>query len=91
MKQTSSPDNKNTTLGVNTTFDTVLVMEGLILSHPAMNKLRSVAKLGKTSFCKMAIMKFLRTSISDREMKQLFTASVNDDKFRSVISGGPLN
>ena len=35
-------------------------------------------------------MEFLRTPVSDKKMRQLFTASVNDDKFRSVISGGPL-
>jgi hypothetical protein len=40
---------------------------------------------------KMALMEFLRTPVSDAKLKRLFTASVNDDKFRAVISGGQLN
>jgi len=91
MKQTSSSENQNTMLGVGTTFDTMLVIEGIILAHPAMQKLRSIGKLNKTSLMKMALMEFLRTPVSDKKMRQLFTASVNDDKFRSVISGGQLN
>ena len=90
MKQTSAPENKNTTMGVNTTYDSMLVIEGIILAHPAMQKLRSIGKLNKSNICKMALMKFLRTTMSDKELKQLFTASVDDDKFRAVISGGPL-
>lgn len=91
MKQTSATENQNTILGVNTTYDTMLVVEGLILAHPAMQKLRSIGKLNKTSLMKMALMEFLRTPVSDKKMKQLFTASINDDKFRAVISGGQLN
>jgi hypothetical protein len=91
MKQTSSASNQNTILGVNTTYDSMLVIEGVILAHPAMQKLRSIAKLNKTSLMKMALMEFLRTPVSDKKMRKLFSASVNDDKFRSVISGGPLN
>ena len=90
MKQTSSASNQNTILGVNTTYDSMLVIEGVILAHPAMQKLRSIAKLNKTSLMKMALMEFLRTPVSDKKMRKLFSASVNDDKFRSVISGGPL-
>jgi len=90
MKQTSSASNHNTMLGVGTTYESVLVIEGIILAHPVMQKLRSIGKLNKTSLMKMALMEFLRTPVSDKKMRQLFTASVNDDKFRSVISGGPL-
>jgi hypothetical protein len=90
MKQTSATDNKNTVMGVNTTYDSMLVVEGIILAHPAMQKLRGIGKLNKSNLMKMSLMKFLRTTISDRELKQLFTASVDDDKFRAVISGGPL-
>jgi hypothetical protein len=91
MKSTSSSDNKNTMLGVGTTYDSMLVIEGIILAHPAMQKLRSIGKLSKTSLLKMALMEFLRTPVSDAKLKRLFTASINDDKFRAVISGGPLN
>lgn len=91
MKQTSSASNQNTMLGVGTTYESVLVIEGIILAHPVMQKLRSIGKLNKTSLMKMALMEFLRTPVSDKKMRKLFSASVNDDKFRSVISGGPLN
>ena len=90
MKQTSSTDNKNTVMGVNTTYDSMLVVEGIILAHPAMQRLRNIGKLNKSNLMKMSLMKFLRTTISERELKQLFSASVDDDKFRAVISGGPL-
>jgi|TARA_R110000824_G_C15085614_1_gene664852 hypothetical protein len=91
MNTTSSASNQNTILGVNTTYDSMLVVEGIILSHPAMQKLRNIGKLNKTSLMKMALMEFLRTPVSDAKLKRLFTASVNDDKFRAVISGGQLN
>ena len=92
MNTTSiSHDNVQAVLGVNTTYDTMLSIEALILANPMMGELRSIGKLNKTSLMKMALMEFLKTPVSSRRLKKLFIASNSDDKFRSVIQGGQLD
>jgi len=93
MKSTPQvPPNKNSqaVLGINTSFDSMLAIESLILSNPMMNELRDVAKLTKTTLCKMALMEFIATPVSSRKLKRLFNAARDDDKFRAVIQGGQL-
>jgi hypothetical protein len=55
-----------------------------------MNELRDVAKLTKTTLCKMALMEFISTPVSSRKLKRLFNAARDDDKFRAVMLGGQL-
>jgi len=84
-------DNAQAVLGVNTTYDTMLSIEALILANPMMSELRTIGKLNKTSLMKMALMEFLKTPVSGRRLKKLFIASNSDDKFRAVIQGGKLD
>lgn len=90
MITTSESKNTQAVMGMNTTFDTVLAIEGIILSNPMMAELRDIAKLDKTSLLKMSLMEFLRTPVSSRKLRKLFAASKDDDKFRTVIQGGQL-
>lgn len=90
MKNSTTSTNEGTVLGVNTTFDTMLAIESLILSNPMMSELRDIAKLNKTSLMKMSLMQFLSCPISTKRLRKLFNASLDDNKFRSVIQGGPL-
>jgi len=90
MKDSTTSTNEGTVLGVNTTFDTMLAIESLILSNPMMSELRDIAKLNKTSLMKMALMQFLSCPISTKRLRKLFSASLDDKKFRSVIQGGAL-
>lgn len=87
---TTSNTNKQAILGVNTTYETVLTVEGIILSNPMMSDLQDIGKLDKTSLLKMSLMEFLRTPVSSRKLKRLFVAAKDDDKFRAVLQGGPL-
>lgn len=89
MNVTTS-NNRQTVLGVNTTYETVLTVEGIILSNPMMSELQDLGKLDKTSLLKMSLMEFLRTPVSSRKLKRLFVAAKDDDKFRSVLQGGQL-
>jgi hypothetical protein len=84
-------DNQNTILGCNTTYDTMLAIEALIIANPMMSTLRDMGKLNKTSLIKMALMEFLSAPVSTRKLKRLFVASNNDDKFRAVLQGGKLD
>jgi len=77
-------------LGVNTTYDTMLAIESLMLSNPMMNDLKDLGKLSKTSLMKMALMEFLSTPVSTRKLRKLFKASCDDKVFRTVIQGGQL-
>lgn len=90
MKDSTTSTNEGTVLGVNTTYDTMLAIESLILSNPMMSELRDIAKLNKTSLMKMALMQFLSCPISTKRLRKLFNASLDDNKFRSVIQGGSL-
>lgn len=90
MQSTTSTTNNQTVLGVNTTYDSMLAIESLILSNPMMNELRDVAKLTKTTLMKMALMEFISTPVSSRKLKRLFNAARDDDKFRAIIQGGQL-
>ena len=90
MKDSTTSTNEGTVLGVNTTYDTMLAIESLILSNPMMSELRDIAKLNKTSLMKMALMQFLSCPISTKRLRKLFSASLDDKKFRSVIQGGSL-
>ena len=87
---TSTTQNSQAILGVNTTYESMLAIESLILSNPMMNELRDIAKLTKTTLCKMALMEFLSTPVSSRKLKRLFNAARDDNKFRSIIQGGKL-
>tara|TARA_B110000438_G_scaffold300414_1_gene352756 strand:+ start:1572 stop:1850 length:279 start_codon:yes stop_codon:yes gene_type:complete len=91
ISTTSTVDNQDTVLGVSTTFDTMLVIESLILSNPMMETLRDIGKLNKTSLMKMALMEFMATPVSTRKLRKLFSASLDDKKFRAVLTGGPLD
>ena len=86
----TTSNNKQTVLGVNTTFETVLTVEGIILSNPMMSELQNYGKLDKTSLLKMSLMEFLRTPVSSRKLKRLFVAAKDDNKFRAVLQGGSL-
>jgi hypothetical protein len=86
----TTSNNKQAILGVNTTYETVLTVEGIILSNPMMSELQNIGKLDKTSLLKMSLMEFLRTPVSSRKLKRLFVAAKDDDKFRAVLQGGPL-
>jgi len=86
----TTSNNKQAILGVNTTYETVLTVEGIILSNPMMSELQDIGKLDKTSLLKMSLMEFLRTPVSSRKLKRLFVAAKDDDKFRAVLQGGPL-
>jgi len=88
MVTTSNSD--QAVLGVNTTYDTMLAVESLILSNPMMSELKDLGKLNKTSLMKMALMHFLSCPIGTRKLRKLFLASVDDAKFRAVIQGGQL-
>ena len=88
---TTSNSNRNTVLGVNTTYDSVLVIEGIILNNPMMGDLADIAKLDKTSLMKMALMQFLREPVSMRKLRRLFVVAKDDDKFRAVLQGGSLD
>ena len=90
MNITTSNTNKQAILGVNTTYETVLTVEGIILSNPMMSELQDIGKLDKTSLLKMSLMEFLRTPVSSRKLKRLFVAAKDDDKFRNVLQGGQL-
>ena len=91
MKSTTSTNtNSQAVLGINTSFDSMLAIESLILSNPMMNELRDVAKLTKTTLCKMALMEFISTPVSSRKLRRLFNAARDDDKFRAVMQGGQL-
>ena len=90
MNITTSNTNKQAILGVNTTYETVLTVEGIILSNPMMSELQDIGKLDKTSLLKMSLMEFLRTPVSSRKLKRLFVAAKDDDKFRAVLQGGQL-
>jgi hypothetical protein len=87
---TTSITNKQAVIGVNSTYETVLVIEGIILNNPMMSDLQDIAKLNKTNLCKMALMEFMRNPVSSRKLKRLFIAANNDDKFRFVMQGGQL-
>lgn len=91
MNTTSNSNSKQAVIGVNSTYDTVLVIEGIILNNPMMSELQDIAKLNKTTLCKMALMEFMRTPVSSRKLKQLFIAANDDNKFRSVLQGGSLD
>lgn len=86
----TTSNNKQAILGVNTTYETVLTVEGIILSNPMMSELQNIGKLDKTSLLKMSLMEFLRTPVSSRKLKRLFVAAKDDDKFRAVLQGGQL-
>ena len=86
----TTSNNKQAVLGVNTTYETVLTVEGIILSNPMMSELQDIGKLDKTSLLKMSLMEFLRTPVSSRKLKRLFVAAKDDDKFRAVLQGGQL-
>ncbi len=88
--QSTTSTNSQAVLGINTSYDSMLAIESLILSNPMMNELRDIAKLTKTTLCKMALMEFLSTPVSSRKLKRLFNAARDDDKFRAVIQGGSL-
>ena len=88
--QSTTSTNSQAVLGINTSYDSMLAIESLILSNPMMNELRDIAKLTKTTLCKMALMEFLSTPVSSRKLKRLFNAARDDDKFRAVLQGGPL-
>jgi hypothetical protein len=88
--QSTTSTNSQAVLGINTSYDSMLAIESLILSNPMMNELRDIAKLTKTTLCKMALMEFLSTPVSSRKLKRLFNAARDDDKFRAIIQGGPL-
>ena len=90
ISTTSTPANQQAILGCNTTYDTMLAIESLILTNPMMSELRDMGKLNKTSLVKMALMHFLSCPMSSRKLRKLFAASVDDSKFRAVINGGPL-
>ena len=90
MKDSTTSTNEGTVLGVNTTYDTMLAIESLIISNPMMSELRDIAKLNKTSLMKMALMQFLSCPISTKRLRKLFIASLDDNKFRSVLQGGSL-
>ena len=87
---TTSITNKQAVIGVNSTYETVLVIEGIILNNPMMSELQDVAKLNKTNLCKMALMEFMNNPVSNRKLKRLFIAANDDDKFRAVMLGGQL-
>ena len=87
---TTSITNKQAVIGVNSTYETVLVIEGIILNNPMMSELQDVAKLNKTNLCKMALMEFMTNPVSSRKLKRLFIAANDDDKFRAVMLGGQL-
>ena len=86
----STSTNEQAILGVNTTFDSMLAIEALILSNPMMNELKDIGKLTKTSLVKMALMEFISTPVSSRKLRRLFNAARDDDKFRAVMQGGQL-
>ena len=88
--QSTTSTNSQAVLGINTSYDSMLAIESLILSNPMMNELRDIAKLTKTTLCKMALMEFLSTPVSSRKLKRLFNAARDDDKFRAVLQGGSL-
>ena len=88
--QSTTSTNSQAVLGINTSYDSMLAIESLILSNPMMNELRDIAKLTKTTLCKMALMEFLSTPVSSRKLKRLFNAARDDDKFRAVIQEGQL-
>jgi hypothetical protein len=87
---TTSITNKQAVIGVNSTYETVLVIEGIILNNPMMSELQDVAKLNKTNLCKMALMEFMSNPVSSRKLKRLFIAANDDEKFRAVMLGGQL-
>jgi len=89
---TTSNSNNSTQaiLGVNTTYESMLAIESLILSNPMMSELRDIGKLTKTSLTKMALMEFITTPVSSRKLKRLFNAARDDEKFRAVLQGGQL-
>ena len=82
---TTSITNKQAVIGVNSTYETVLVIEGIILNNPMMSELQDVAKLNKTNLCKMALMEFMSNPVSSRKLKRLFIAANDDEKFRAVM------
>ncbi len=88
---TSTTNSEQAVLGVNTTYDTMLAIESLMLSNPMMSELRDLGKLSKTSLMKMALMEFLSTPVSTRKLRKLYKVSCDDAKFRSVIQGGSLD
>ena len=88
--QSTTSTNSQAVLGINTSYDSMLAIESLILSNPMMNELRDIAKLTKTTLCKMALMEFISTPVSSRRLKRLFNAARDDDQFRFVIQGGQL-
>ena len=88
--QSTTSTNSQAVLGINTSYDSMLAIESLILSNPMMNELRDIAKLTKTTLCEMALMEFIATPVSSRKLKRLFNAARDDDKFRAVIQGGQL-
>ena len=90
MQSTTSTTNSQAVLGVNTSYDSMLAIEALILSNPMMNELKEIGKLTKTTLCKMALMEFVSTPVSSRKLKRLFNAARDDDKFRAVMQGEPL-
>jgi len=90
MFTTSKDQNSQAILGVNTSYDSMLAIEALILSNPMMNELKEIGKLTKTTLCKMALMEFISTPVSSRKLKRLFNAARDDDKFRAIIQGGQL-
>ncbi len=88
--QSTTSTNSQAVLGINTSYDSMLAIESLILSNPMMNELRDIAKLTKTTLCKMALMEFISTPVSSRKLKRFFNAARDDDTFRAVIQGGQL-
>jgi hypothetical protein len=88
--QSTTSTNSQAVLGINTSYDSMLAIESLILSNPMMNELRDIAKLTKTTLCKMALMEFISTPVSSRKLKRLFNSARDDDKFRAVMQGGQL-
>ena len=88
---TTSNNNNQSVLGVNTTYDTMLAIEALILENPMINELREIGKLNKTTLMKMSLMEFLNTPVSKKRLRRLFIISNNDDQFRAVIQGGSID
>ena len=90
MNTTSISNSKQAVIGINSTYDTVLVIEGIILNNPMMSSLQDIAKLNKTNLCKMTLMEFMTNPVSTRKLRRLFIAANDDDKFRQVMQGDQL-
>tara|TARA_B110000467_G_C18162278_1_gene390294 strand:- start:41 stop:313 length:273 start_codon:yes stop_codon:yes gene_type:complete len=87
---TSQKQSDQAILGCNTTYDTMLAIESLILTNPMMSELRDMGKLNKTSLVKISLMHLLANPMSSKKLRKLFAISVDDKKFRAVIQGESL-